>query len=59
MKGAVIGDIIGSRLEKNNIKSKDFELFTNESRFTDDTVLTIAIADCIINSKDYQYAREK
>lgn len=54
MIGAIIGDIIGSRLEKNNIKSKDFELFTEESKFTDDTVLTIAIADCILHSKDYE-----
>jgi ADP-ribosylglycohydrolase len=54
MIGAVIGDIIGSRLEKNNIKRKDFDFFTKESRFTDDTVLTIAIADCILNSKDYE-----
>ena len=53
MVGAVIGDIIGSRLEKNNIKNKDFELFTKQSRYTDDTVLTIAIADCLLNSKDY------
>lgn len=54
MVGAVIGDIIGSRFEKNNIKRKDFEFFTKESIFTDDTVLTIAIADCILNSKDYE-----
>ena len=47
MVGAVIGDIIGSRFEKDNIKHKDFEFFTNQSRFTDDTVLTIAIA-CLL-----------
>lgn len=54
MVGAIIGDIIGSRFEKNNLKSKDFELFTKDSRFTDDTVLTVAIADCILNSKLYE-----
>lgn len=59
MIGAVIGDIIGSRLEKNNIKSKDFELFTKNSKYTDDTVLTIAIADCILNSKDYEKTVKK
>jgi len=59
MIGAVIGDIIGSRFEKNNIKSKDFELFTKKSRYTDDTVLTIAIADCILNSKDYEKTVKK
>ena len=53
MIGAIIGDVIGSRFEKNNIKTKDFELFTSECCFTDDTVLTIAITDCILNSKDY------
>jgi len=53
MIGAIIGDVIGSRFEKNNIKVKDFELFTPECCFTDDTVLTIAIADCILNSKEY------
>ncbi len=53
MIGAIIGDIIGSRFEINNIKSKDFELFTEESSYTDDTVLTIAIADSILNSNDY------
>lgn len=59
MIGAIIGDIIGSRFEKNNIKSKDFELFTKESRYTDDTVLTIAIADCILNSKPYESTVKK
>jgi len=53
MLGAIIGDIIGSRFEKNNIKSKDFQLFNNKSRFTDDTVLTIAIANSILNDVEY------
>lgn len=53
MKGAIIGDIIGSKFEKNNIKTKDFELFTKSSRFTDDTVLTIAVADCILHEKEF------
>lgn len=59
MKGAIIGDIIGSRFEKNNIKTKDFELFTKQSRFTDDTVLTVAIADCILNKGDYKATLRK
>lgn len=54
MIGAIIGDVIGSRFEKNNHKSKEFDLFHKESRFTDDTVLTVAIADCILNHKDYE-----
>ena len=53
MTGAIIGDIVGSRFEINNIKSKDFELFTEHCCFTDDTVMTIAIADCMLHSKDY------
>ncbi|MEZ4847599.1 MAG: ADP-ribosylglycohydrolase family protein [Bacteroidia bacterium] len=53
MLGAIIGDVIGSRFEKENIKSKTFELFTKDSRYTDDTVLTIATADKLINGGDY------
>ena len=45
MYGAIIGDIVGSRFEFNNIKTKDFEFITKDSHFTDDTVLTLAIAD--------------
>lgn len=45
MLGAYIGDIVGSYYEKNNIKSKEFELFTDNDRFTDDSVLTAAIAN--------------
>jgi ADP-ribosylglycohydrolase len=51
--GAIAGDIIGSVYEWNNIKTTDFTLFSNKSDFTDDTVLTVAIADCILNKKDF------
>ena len=51
--GAIAGDIIGSVYELNNVKTIDFELFTEKSKFTDDTVLTVAIADCIMNNKDF------
>ncbi|MEM6771618.1 MAG: ADP-ribosylglycohydrolase family protein, partial [Bacteroidota bacterium] len=53
MKGAIIGDIVGSRLERSGPKTTDFDLFTTDCRFTDDTVLTIAVADAILNQKDY------
>ena len=53
MLGAIAGDIIGSVFEFNNIKSTVFPLITNESDFTDDTVLTVATADCILNNGDY------
>ena len=49
MLGAIIGDIVGSIYEFDNIKTKNFNLFTNEMFFTDDTVMTIAIADAIMN----------
>lgn len=51
--GSVIGDVIGSVYEWNNVKTTDFALFTANSNFTDDTVLTIAVADCILNNKDF------
>lgn len=53
MLGAIAGDIIGSIYEVNNLKSKDFPLFHPDSRFTDDTVLTVAVADSIINQTSY------
>lgn len=51
--GAIAGDIIGSIYEWKNIKSTDFPLFNDKCIFTDDTVLTIAITDCILHNKDF------
>ena len=51
--GAIIGDIVGSVYEHDNYKSTNFDLFTVESKYTDDTVLTIAIADSILNKQDF------
>ncbi|NLV16703.1 MAG: ADP-ribosylglycohydrolase [Syntrophomonadaceae bacterium] len=48
MLGAIIGDIVGSRFEFNNHKSKDFELFTEDCSITDDSIMTIAIAGAIL-----------
>ncbi len=53
MIGAIAGDIIGSVYEHNGIKTKDFPLFHPECRFTDDTVLTVAIADAILSGQPY------
>lgn len=53
MIGAIAGDIIGSVYEGYEIKATEFELFSSESTFTDDTVLTVAVADCILNGKSY------
>ena len=52
MYGAVFGDIIGSCYEWHNQKSEEIELFPREARFTDDTVLTVAIADSILHMDD-------
>ena len=54
MLGAIIGDIVGSIYEFDNIKTKNFNLFTNEMFFTDDTVMTIAIADAIMNDGQHE-----
>ncbi len=53
MLGAIAGDMIGSIYEWQNCKSKDFTLFSRRSHFTDDTVLTVAIADTLLNQGDY------
>jgi ADP-ribosylglycohydrolase len=53
MIGAIIGDVIGSAYEWNNVKSKEFPLFSHTTDFTDDTVMTIATADKILNGKTY------
>ncbi len=49
MIGAIIGDIVGSRFEWNNYLSKDFELFHPDCKYTDDTVMTCAVANALIN----------
>lgn len=48
MTGAILGDIAGSRFEFNNRKSKEFELFTHRCTFTDDSVMTVAVAEAFI-----------
>lgn len=53
MIGAIAGDIIGSVYEFNNIKTKAFPLFSPLSRFTDDAVLTVAVANAIISGLPY------
>ncbi len=53
MIGAIAGDIVGSVYEFHNIKTKDFPLFTDRCFFTDDSVLTIALADTLLTGKPY------
>lgn len=51
--GAIAGDVIGSVYEFHNVRHLNFDLFTSFSTYTDDSVLTIAVADCILNEKDF------
>lgn len=51
MYGAILGDIIGSRFEfDRGGKTKEFELFTEENDFTDDTAMTIAVGEALMNA---------
>lgn len=52
MKGAIIGDIIGSAFKTDNTPDTNFQLFKPDSAYTDDTILTLATADSILNNKD-------
>jgi ADP-ribosylglycohydrolase len=54
MIGAIAGDIIGSVYEFNQIKTKEFPLFVERSHFTDDSVLTAAVADAILSGRSYK-----
>jgi ADP-ribosylglycohydrolase len=56
MIGAIAGDIIGSVHEYARTKSKDFPLFVPASTFTDDSVLTVAVAQAILTDGDYRKA---
>ena len=51
MLGAIIGDIVGSRFEWNNHKDKHFELFTEDCRMTDDSIMTIAVAKALMETE--------
>lgn len=53
MLGAIAGDVIGSVHEGARTKSKDFPLFVPGSTFTDDTVLTVAVADALLRRRSY------
>lgn len=62
MTGAIIGDVVGSRFEFDNYKSKDFEMFHTECDFTDDSVMTIAIAKALTQHEtitDYEAFRKE
>ncbi|MEL7359635.1 MAG: ADP-ribosylglycohydrolase family protein [Cyanobacteria bacterium J06560_6] len=53
MLGAIAGDIIGSVYEFDRHKRKDFPLFTSQSAFTDDSILSVAVAEAILRGGCY------
>ena len=60
MLGAIIGDIVGSRFEFHNYLDKDFDLYSPRCEFTDDTVMTCAVARALMDSEpDFSDLYEK
>lgn len=60
MIGAIIGDIVGSRFEWDNHRSKDFDLLTHKCFFTDDSVISLAVCDALMRCKaDYSDLSEQ
>lgn len=53
MKGAIIGDIVGSRWEFDPTNDYDFEWLSSENGYTDDTICTVAVADALLNERDF------
>lgn len=51
MIGALFGDVVGSRFEWNNHRSKKFELLSRDCFFTDDSVMSIAVCDALLRSR--------
>ena len=59
MYGAIIGDIVGSRFESGKCKRKSFSLFRPECRFTDDTVMTLAVARALMTDGDFTASMQR
>lgn len=60
MYGAILGDIIGSPYEfDRGDKTKDFPLFIEKSKFTDDTVMTVAVAEALMDARDQKTETDK
>lgn len=51
--GAIAGDVVGSLYEACPIKTKEFPLFSRRSRFTDDSVMTVAVAEALLGDRDF------
>lgn len=58
MYGAFMGDIVGSRYEFDEIKTKDFTLFSYDCDFTDDSVMTVAVASAVIRAYELSQSGE-
>lgn len=58
MLGAIIGDMTGSIYEFKPIKTKDFDIFNNLTRMTDDSLLTIAVAKVLMKHYPIDYSEE-
>ena len=59
MLGAIAGDVLGSIHEFNPIRTKNFDIFNTKCVFTDDTVMTVAVADSIMNGVPYVESLQK
>ena len=59
MLGAIVGDVIGSPFEQQNVKYADFRLFGAGSQCTDDSILTVATADALLSDGDYRRAYQE
>lgn len=55
MLGAIVGDTVGAIYEFNNTKDYNFEMFTNQSGYTDDTIMTMAIAYWLLKDPEHKY----
>ena len=57
MLGAIIGDTVGSAYEFHNTKDYDFKLFHSESNYTDDSVMTMAVASWLLSDPEHTYQK--
>ena len=55
MLGAIVGDTVGSIYEFNNTKDYNFEMFTDRSGYTDDSIMTMAVAYWLLKDPDHKY----
>ena len=58
MLGAIIGDMVGSKYEFHPIKRKDFDIYDPRMRMTDDSLLTIAVAETLLKHYPINYSKE-